>query len=427
MMPFTHPPDTDLLALAQHECDASTQRELLVHLADCSRCFNTVQAARDVQSAVRNDWTPSASASLLSRIQASRAAGAQVILADVDAPTVGDATIADIGSPSRTRWRYGFAMAVAASLVAVVASRTAPRTSPPLVTAVGASTSGAGTSVTPRAVASSRDVAEADTDLAFESASAFASALSPLPSVLQAQSGPPRASGPIYTGLDGTKLSPMTWRFATTRTQDDSIRSVVSSTTVTLERATFNKRPVWRFVTTSVGRAATNDTALLDPLDLRPIRRHQHVGRWTFLSDYAGSDKQRLTMIRSIANKDSTLRAKVDTIRLGINDKGVLIDRDEELQLLFKMIPLQRGWQLTHGRTEWLRNGSHSSLGLTRTLRVVGDGIVRTPFESIPVWHVAYDDQSLFTWYVSKANGDIVRTTGAWSHTNVRFQQDMLR
>jgi hypothetical protein len=52
--------------------------------------------------------------------------------------------------------------------------------------------------------------------------------------------------------------------------------------------------------------------------------------------------------------------------------------------------------------------------------------VIQTSRESIPVWRVSYKGDARQTWYVSKANGDIVRVAGRWPGSKVESRTDLL-
>jgi hypothetical protein len=405
---LTHPSDVALLALAQHETAPSDQHALHAHLADCPRCRATVKGARELADMVRADWSPSATRSLLSRIEASRRAGVHVILPDADpVSTVVDTAV--LSTRVVRGWYWGGLAAAASMTIALFAGR-----------------SGRPDTNAYRAPANGTAILGDERDETFETASAVFSALSPLPSVAQAQSVQSGNDRPIDTGIDGSTLAPGRWQYVTTQTVNGVVKTPPSTRLIVLERAMLAKRPVWRVVTTDSRQNAAIDTTLLDSRDLRPIERRWSVGSFKVRQEYGREQPDQIFTVATRTTTGTTARAMIDTMRLGMNVAGLMIETDAQLQLLFKLVRLDRGWQLKHGHAGGKVGPSmHSSPG-GRTLQVVGEEVIQTSRESIPVWRVSYKGDARQTWYVSKANGDIVRVAGRWPGSKVESRTDLL-
>ena len=404
---LSHPSDVALLALAQHEAAPSDEQALRAHLIDCPRCRSTVHDARELADLVRADWVPPATRSLLSRIEASRRAGVHVILPNAEPMSTGvDRAL------SSTRvvrgWYWGGFAAAASVMLALFAAQ-----------------SDRHASNAPRAPGTGTAIRGDERDETFETASAVFSAFSPLPSLAQAQSAPSGNNRPIDTGIDGSKLAPGRWQYVTTQTVNGVVKTPPSTRSIVLERAMLAQRPVWRVVTTDSRQHAAIDTTILDSRDLRPVERHWAVGIVAVRQEYGREHPDQIFTVATRTSPDATARAKSDTMRLSMNAAGLLIDTEAQLELLFKVVRLDRDWQLTHGHAGGKVGPSMHSSPRGRTLRVVGEDLIQTSRGSIPVWRVAYAGDSRQTWYVSKANGDVVRVAGRWPGSTVEFRTDL--
>jgi hypothetical protein len=206
---------------------------------------------------------------------------------------------------------------------------------------------------------------------------------------------------------------------------EDSIRAPRNMLTIALERTTHSGQSVWRLITTSAGRGVSADTTLFASNDLRPILRRWRVGRLSVVQEYGREQRNEIFTVIEQREENSREMLSVDTSRLRMDSAGLLIDQDAQLNVLFKAVPLHRAWVMTHGRA----GANVASTGRAprpRTLRVIGEDVIRTPHAGIPVWRVAYDDNTEWAWFVSKRTGDIVRIEGRWPGSTVRFRTDLI-
>ena len=417
-MRFTeHPTEAVLLAAFQHEGPLETQALVHDHVVQCRRCRRLLDDVRQITSTIANVTMP-ATDRLRQRIEDGLAAGTRVILPSANPEPdshVGSDNIVALADcvPNRTMvsrgrsdpwWRGQFVAVASIALVAMM---------------IGASWV-------------SRDEHRADAayekgprDDSFESAAAVFTALSPLPTLAFAQSIPGREAFPISRGVDGSKLTPGRWTYVTMESVEDSTRAPRNMLTIALERTTHSGQSVWRLITTSAGRGVSADTTLFQSNDLRPILRRWHVGRLSVVQEYGREQRDEIFTVIERREENSREMLSVDTSRLRMDSAGLLIDQDAQLNVLFKAVPLHRAWVMTHGRA----GANVASTGRAprpRTLRVIGEDLIRTPHEGISVWHVAYDDNTEWAWFVSKRTGDIVRIEGRWPGSTVRFRTDII-
>ena len=343
----------------------------------------------------------------MSRIEASRRAGVHVILPDAD-PVSTEVGAMVSRNPVVRRWSWGGLAAAACVTLAVLAGQSLRQEAKAPIARTG-----------------SARISGDDSDTSFETANAVFSALSPLPSFAQAQSAPSDNVRLIDTGIDGTKLKPGSWRYVTTEMVNGVRSGAANTRTVVLERAIFQQRPVWRLMTTDARRGIASDTTLLESRDLRPIERRWHVGIYDVIQQYGREHPDQIFTVATRTTKDATARATTDTMRLGMNASGLMIHTDVQLQLLFKLASLHRGWHLTYGYAGGKIGKSSPVASSTRTLRVVGEEVIQTSRGSVPVWRISYDGKAWQSWYVSKANGELVRVIGQRPGSHAQFQTDV--
>ncbi len=401
MIADNHPGDEALLAFSQHEASPQLHKSLQRHLASCQRCRSVVQDARGLVAMINDDWTPPATDELFSRIQQSRDEGVEVVL------PVAEWEPATMVPTKPVRWGYWCGLAVAAGLL--ITMRTIPSLSvntDPLDKRPGP--------------ASAAD----ETRASFDAAAAVFRAVSPLPAFAYAQSAPTHSGNSIYSGIDGSRLTPGQWRYVTTEPDAPASRYITS---VKLERAAFEQRTVWRVVTSTTGRGSAGDTTLLDDFDLRPIQRRWRAGELSVRQEYGLEQPDAvLTLVtRSFATSESQTHA-MDTSRIAMNAVGLLIDEPAQLALLFKLVRLHPDWQMTHGVSGGRIEATAVPGSTGRTLRVVGEDTVRVAIGAVPVWLVSYATSSDWKWHVSKSTGDLLRITGTWPNSQTRFQTDLI-
>ena len=229
MLTLLHPSLDALKRFADAELGERRRARVAAHLADCGRCREQVAALRALRERLRALPVPEASDDLLARIEASRSAGARVILPDTEETR-----------PSRGRpltW-------VAAGLAAAAAT----------------------------ILLWPRSGTDGEASFGFDGTPL-------LPATLQAQEisdTAARARFPLLDAVDASRVRAGRWTYAGRMITDGIDTSAQGTVVFDVDRSVSNGSPVWIVSTTRVGRytrGALGDSLFIEVGSLRLIRR----------------------------------------------------------------------------------------------------------------------------------------------------------
>ena len=226
---WLHPSLNTLKCFADVELDEGRRARVAVHLADCGRCRERVAALRDLRDQLQALPVPEPPDDLLARIEASRAAGARVILPGPE-----------VTPRLRRRWLTWAAAGAVAATVVLLWPRSSNDGEPSFGLFDG----------TPL-----------------------------LPATLQAQQvsdTAARARFPVLGAVDAARVRVGRWTYAGQMISDGIDTSAQGVSAFAVDRGELRGQHVWIITTTTTGRytrGAMGDSLFLEEVSLRPRRR----------------------------------------------------------------------------------------------------------------------------------------------------------
>jgi hypothetical protein len=344
---------------------------------------------------------------LLTRIQASRAAGVRVL---VPVPVVDTESAVEL-ERAWTRARVSVLVAGVAATALIALYR--PITAPSAVNIAPLSASVPAASVSPASPATG-GVGASD---------AVAELLSPWPRVAYAQKPAGGRAGPLpaISGLNADRVVPGVRNYVrlSSNAYHDALPHELYEMAVDTVR--LRSQRAIRIVTTKLGdRAlgrASSDSLWLDRVSLRPLRRRVDLVVMRIEQDFTDSSlTERVTVVPvpTRARKRDTMKVPFrwgQTVRL--DRRRLFVVSESMLRVVLSALPLRRDW---HGSIGVLEGESKLfAIGPSgfRNVRVAGIDTVQTFSGRFETWRVELETGGTpERWSVSRETGETIVTDG---------------
>ncbi len=416
-VPFLHPTDATLSAVALGDLRAVDAEHTGAHIADCTRCSARVRSVRSMRGMLQVAHNETADETVLDRALARRRAGERVLL-----PDPYENITAPLRATSRTRVLTTAALvsiAAAAVLAVVLWPRTTARPKPRAsdATVVAAKSLPSDGSDGSNASAPLPDAER------FSIWPAFAYAAMPPQNA--------EAEYPAVTVLDPTLLRSGERFYVRSSASAYSDYKPFSAQSVRVSDTTWRGDSVWRVVLQEylLSSHPRVDTAWIRKRDFRLLaRRYAGFSSRTIERILGDSVLEHTTTVTPPAEMAARIKPSLltNTKRIPLRPGRILANDQSSFMLLVRILPLHATWR---GSIDVNRSLTSAVLAYPRSLNisVQGDSTVSTLWGRVPCWRVVlHTGPTPERWYVSKEGHEVLLVTGPAATNWPRSRLDLI-